>query len=78
MELSEKDFHCHAVIVPCRRLSFSALKEKVPVVLRVPHWFWGHGTTFEEWIKGGSEEFEKQNPNVKIDGYQVPYDQYSG
>ena len=51
-------------------------EKKGPVVLRVPHWFWGHGTTFEEWIKGGSEEFEKQNPNIKIDGYQVPYDQY--
>jgi ABC-type glycerol-3-phosphate transport system substrate-binding protein len=58
-------------------VSMAGAKEsEKQIVLRVPHWFWGHGTTFEEWIKGGSEEFEKQNPNVKIDGYQVPYDQY--
>jgi len=46
------------------------------IVLRVPHWFWGHGGTFEEWITVGSAEFEQQNPNVKIDGYHIPYDQY--
>ena len=46
------------------------------ITLRFPHWFFGHGSSFEEWINGAVDEFEANYPNVKVEREQVPYDQY--
>ncbi len=46
------------------------------VTLRFPHWFFGHGSSFADWINGAVDAFEKENPNIKVDREQVPYDQY--
>jgi len=46
------------------------------VTLRFPHWFFGHGSSFADWINGAVDAFEKENPNIKVDREQVPYEQY--
>ncbi|GIP30951.1 ABC transporter substrate-binding protein [Paenibacillus sp. J2TS4] len=46
------------------------------IVLEMPHWFFGHGGTFEEWIDQAIQEFEAQNPNIKINGVSIAYDDY--
>ena len=50
--------------------------EEEQITLRFPHWFFGHGGTFEEWINGGVDAFEAENPNVTVEREQVPYDVY--
>lgn len=46
------------------------------ITLRFPHWFFGHGSSFEDWINGAVDEFEANNPNVRVEREQVPFDQY--
>ncbi len=45
-------------------------------VLRFPHWYFGHGGTFQEWIEGACNQFMKDHPNVSIDGYSVAYEEF--
>ena len=52
------------------------MKSEGPVSLRYPHWFFGHGGSFQEWINGAVDSFEAANPNVKVEREQVPFDQY--
>lgn len=52
----------------------TATGEKVK--LDFPHWFFSHGGTFDKWIIEAVAEFEKQNPNIKINGYAVGYDEF--
>ena len=51
-------------------------EEEGPVSLRFPHWFFGHGGSFAEWINGAVDSFEAANPNVSVEREQVPFDQY--
>jgi multiple sugar transport system substrate-binding protein len=62
------------VITGCSKSNKDSDNEQV--VLDMPHWFFGHGDTFEVWINGAIEEFEKQNPNIKINGISVAYEDY--
>lgn len=59
--------------------SFAAGRQEAggeKVVLRFPHWYFGHGGTFQEWIEGACEDFSKAHPNVTIDGYSVAYEEF--
>lgn len=46
------------------------------ITLRYPHWFFGHGGSFEEWINGAVDAFEAENPNIRVEREQVPFDIY--
>lgn len=50
--------------------------EEEQIVLRYPHWFFGHGGNFEEWINGAVDAFEAEYPNIQVEREHVPYDQY--
>ncbi|MEG1882885.1 MAG: sugar ABC transporter substrate-binding protein [Clostridia bacterium] len=54
----------------------TAAPETEEIVLQFPHWFFSHGDAFGEWISPAIEEFESQNPGVKVNGYAVAYNEY--
>lgn len=46
------------------------------ITLNFPHWFFSHGEALSEWINPAIEEFEKENPNIKINGYAIGYNEF--
>lgn len=46
------------------------------ITLNFPHWFFSHGEALAEWINPAIEEFEKENPNIKINGYAIGYNEF--
>lgn len=54
----------------------AAVETTGKIKLDFPHWFFSHGGTFDVWIKGAVDEFQKQNPNIEVNGYAVGYDEF--
>lgn len=46
------------------------------ITLNFPHWFFSHGEALAEWINPAIAEFEKENPNIKINGYAIGYNEF--
>lgn len=46
------------------------------ITLNFPHWFFSHGEALSDWINPAIEEFEKENPNIKINGYAIGYNEF--
>jgi multiple sugar transport system substrate-binding protein len=46
------------------------------VTIRMPSWWFGEPAN-NVWLKDAIAAFETQNPNIKIEGYNVPYDSYA-
>ena len=69
---------CIALMVFTVNLFAAGTTEKSTekVTIRYPHWFFGHGGNFEQWINGAVDGFEKKYPNVHVEREQVPYDTY--
>lgn len=46
------------------------------IVLRFPHWWLGNPGGHGIWINEAIEEFEANNPGIRIDGYTIAYADY--
>lgn len=64
-----------ALLVISGGLSTVAAAEE-QIVLQFPHWFFSHGDAFGEWIVPAIEAYEAMNPNIKVNGYAVAYNEY--
>ncbi len=55
--------------IPIAKENFRKAGKEEQITLNFPHWFFSHGEALSEWINPAIEEFEKENPNIKINGY---------
>jgi putative chitobiose transport system substrate-binding protein len=46
------------------------------VTLRFPHFWFGESEAFANFLNGLIEDFEEENPNIKIEGENVPFEVY--
>ena len=55
---------------------FNIAQAKDPVTIRVPSWWFGEPAN-KDWLADVIEVFETKYPNIKVEGYNLPFGEYA-
>ena len=55
---------------------FNIAQAKDPVTIRVPSWWFGEPAN-KDWLADVIEVFETKHPNIKVEGYNLPFGEYA-